>query len=66
MGQRERIEHLDLLHPITVAQVQADTASERYRLATDVRHPRDPGGGSSTATSVLVCCIDSARHTESV
>jgi len=45
VGQRESIEHLDLVDDIAVAAVEADITRERRCLTTDVNYARDPGGG---------------------
>lgn len=67
VGQRERVEHLDLLDRVAVAEIDPDIARERRCLTTDVHDTRDTGrgeqiddlapgparGGSSTATSAV-------------
>ena len=45
MGQRECVEHPDLLDEVTMTAVQADITRERRCLTADVDHPGNPGGG---------------------
>ncbi|ELR86146.1 arsenic-transport integral membrane protein ARSB1 [Mycobacterium sp. H4Y] len=45
VGQRERVEHLDLLDGVAVAEIDTDIARERRCLTTDVHHTRDTGRG---------------------
>ena len=43
VGQRERIEHPNIIHLVTVLAVETDIAGESRSLTTDMDHPRYTG-----------------------